>query len=184
MNLFESDQEVELRQLAVRRLAKVYAEAPGVGDWLASQLDHVDQKTLATGLALDVLRACESSGSEGLIERAMEMRMGQGENRVADHFWALDGGDARRGQKVFAEHPIAQCIRCHSRDGSGGVSGPALDQLSAKRNRRHILQSIVEPSAEISEGYSAENGLSSMPEVHWILEPEEIRDLLEFISSK
>lgn len=184
MNLFESDQEVELRQLAIRRLAKVYADSPGVGDWLASQLDHVDQKTLATGLALDVLRACESSGSEGLIERALEMRMGQGENRVADHFWALDGGDARRGQKVFAEHPIAQCIRCHSRDGSGGVSGPALDQLSAKRNRRHILQSIVEPSAEISEGYSAENGLSSMPEVHWILEPEEIRDLLEFISSK
>ena len=109
--------------------------------------------------------------------------MGTDEDRVADHFWALAGGNAVRGQKVFTEHPAAQCLRCHQRDGNGGVSGPGLDGLRDRRDRRHILQSIVDPSAEITEGYSAENGLSAMPEVHWILEPEEIRDLLEYLGS-
>ncbi len=183
MNTFEQGGEWSLRQLAIRRLAQQYSDKAEVVDWLVRQLDRLDQGEVKPELTLDVLRACEESGSDSLLERALSKRMGTGEDRVADHLWALAGGSAARGQKVFSEHPTAQCLRCHQRDGNGGVSGPNLDGLKDRRDRRHILQSIVDPSAEITEGYSAENGLSAMPEVHWILEPEEIRDLLEYLGS-
>ena len=183
MNTYEQGGELSLRQLAIRRLAQQYSDKAGVVDWLVRQLDRLDQGEVKPELTLDVLRACEESGSDSLLERALSKRMGTDEDRVADHSWALAGGNAVRGQKVFTEHPAAQCLRCHQRDGNGGVSGPGLDGLRDRRDRRHILQSIVDPSAEISEGYSAENGLSAMPEVHWILEPEEIRDLLEYLGS-
>lgn len=182
MNMYELG-SLPIRQLAIRRLAQQYSDTAGVTDWLTRQLDRLDQEEVLPELELDVLRACETSGSGSLVERALAKRMGDDVDRVADHSWALKGGNAVRGLKVFAEHSVAQCLRCHQRDGRGGVSGPSLEGLKDRRDRRHILQSIVDPSAEISEGYSAENGLSAMPEVHWILEPEEIRDLLEYLGS-
>ena len=183
MNLFEEKGSLRMRQLAVRRLAQVYSSQEGVGEWLQLQFDRLQKNEVQPALILDLLRACEISGSETLQEKALGRRMGTGEDRVVDHEWALEGGNAAAGRTVFAEHSVAQCIRCHQKDGSGGVSGPSLDGLKEKRDRRHILQSVVAPSAMITEGYSAENGISAMPEVHWILEPEEIRDLLEYLGS-
>ena len=47
-----------------------------------------------------------------------------------------------------------------------------------------MLQSLVDPSGVILEGYETDNGISAMPEIHWILSPDELRDLLEFVCSK
>ena len=146
------------------------------------QLQSLDQEALEAALILDLLRACETSSDEDLAESALNRRLGKGEDRLADFHWALQGGDGDLGRQIFLDHPVAQCQRCHKKLGQGGVSGPSLEGLLERQTRSQILQSILDPSAVITEGYVAENGISAMPEVHWVLEPEELRDLLEFIT--
>ena len=152
MNTYEQGGELSLRQLAIRRLAQQYSDKAGVVDWLVRQLDRLDQGEVKPELILDVLRACEESGSESLLERALSKRMGTDEDRVADHFWALAGGNAVRGQKVFTEHPAAQCLRCHQRDGNGGFRtwsgrtqgspGPASYSAKHRRSIRRNLRGV------------------------------------------
>ena len=64
----------------------------------------------------------------------------------------LEGGDAKRGEIVFAEHP-AGCMRCHKINSVGGDVGPDLRGLGERMTREQILHSIVDPNASIAAGY-------------------------------
>jgi quinoprotein glucose dehydrogenase len=72
---------------------------------------------------------------------------------VAKHLPALEGGDAARGETLFKEHAVAQCLRCHKVNGSGGDAGPDLSGIAAKKDRRYLLEAIVNPNATIAEGF-------------------------------
>jgi quinoprotein glucose dehydrogenase len=72
---------------------------------------------------------------------------------VAKHLYTLAGGDKVAGQKLFNEHAVAACMRCHKVGGQGGDAGPALDGIAAKRDRRFLLESIVNVNASIAEGF-------------------------------
>jgi quinoprotein glucose dehydrogenase len=72
---------------------------------------------------------------------------------VAKHLPALEGGDAVRGEALFKEHAVAQCLRCHKVNGSGGDAGPDLTGIGAKKDRRYLLEAIVNPNATIAEGF-------------------------------
>lgn len=65
----------------------------------------------------------------------------------------LAGGDASTGKKLFNEHAVAACMRCHKVSNSGGDAGPALDGLAAHKDRRYILESIVNVNAAIADGF-------------------------------
>ncbi len=65
----------------------------------------------------------------------------------------LLGGDAVNGEKVFKEHAVAQCFRCHKVGGVGGEAGPELTGVGTKKDRAYILESIINPSAKIAEGF-------------------------------
>ena len=39
-------------------------------------------------------------------------------------------GLAARGRKIFLEHPLAACNRCHALEGKGGFVGPFLDGIA------------------------------------------------------
>ncbi len=65
----------------------------------------------------------------------------------------LYGGDAENGRKVFLEKVEGQCLRCHKWQGSGGDVGPSMDGIGKKYDREYLLQSIVDPSAKIAEGF-------------------------------
>ena len=69
------------------------------------------------------------------------------------YLWAMKGGDAERGKKVFAEKTEVSCIRCHRIDGTGGKVGPDLSGVGKLRERRVVLESIVDPNVKISEGF-------------------------------
>jgi len=172
---------LESRQRAIRALGEEVAD-PRVRSRLDSWLDQLESGKWPTELALDLLIAAEMAGEDDLGRRARTLREGDGSDRVADFSWASAGGNSDRGRVVFRDHPQAQCQRCHSLNGSGGVAGPALDGVASRRTRLEILGSLVDPSAILEEGYATETGISAMPEVHWILELDEIRDLLEFVS--
>ncbi len=174
--------EIEIRQLAIRAIgAEKESETLAL---LTAWLDALERDDLEAELHLDVLMAATTSDSRELRNRAVKLREGKGEDRLDDHRWALAGGNRDRGREIFIDHPVAQCQRCHVRQGRGGVSGPPLDNLIERRSREQMLQSLVDPSGVILEGYETDNGISAMPETHWILSPDELRDLLEFVCSK
>ena len=60
--------------------------------------------------------------------------------------------DFDNGRKLFG---AAACFACHRFDNQGGAVGPDLTQLSGRFSARDILESIVEPSKQISDQYGA-----------------------------
>jgi putative heme-binding domain-containing protein len=64
------------------------------------------------------------------------------------------GGDARRGKVVYLS-AAARCAICHKIHGQGGDVGPDLSQVGGKLDRTHLIESILNPSAEIPQGYHA-----------------------------
>ena len=69
---------------------------------------------------------------------------------AADHT-----GDARAGEKVFAEAAAGGvgCATCHAVDGRGGAVGPDLSDVGAKYSRRDLAESILYPGKAVREGY-------------------------------
>src|SRR5262249_15499316 len=61
----------------------------------------------------------------------------------------LEGpADAAAGQRVFAHPKLTSCIRCHRVEGRGAEVGPDLSTVG-RNPRRHIVESILQPSALI-----------------------------------
>jgi putative heme-binding domain-containing protein len=63
---------------------------------------------------------------------------------------ALPNADAARGRAVFH---AAGCVACHRVGAEGGAFGPNLTGLGSRGNVERVVRSILEPSAEIVEGY-------------------------------
>jgi len=51
------------------------------------------------------------------------------------------------------------CGACHQLDGEGGPIGPALDDIGATRDRDYIRRAILDPGADIAEGYEQVGGV-------------------------
>jgi mono/diheme cytochrome c family protein len=183
-DLADSAGEMAVRQLAIRAIGEEGSAVDSSISLLASWVDALEKSELEPELHLDVLLAAGMSSSEDLSARAAQLLEGNDEERWGNYRWAFAGGDRNRGREIFSDHPVAQCQRCHTRQGRGGVAGPPLDDLKDRRSKQEMLQSLVDPSAVITEGYETDNSISAMPEIHWILSPDEIRDLFEFVSSE
>ena len=61
---------------------------------------------------------------------------------------ALMGGDAGRGKVVF-ESKQAACAKCHVLSGKEKKAGPKLGTIGDKFTRDQLIQSVLEPSAQI-----------------------------------
>jgi putative heme-binding domain-containing protein len=64
------------------------------------------------------------------------------------------GGNPKRG-KAFFTSQATKCATCHKVHGAGGDIGPDLSQIGGKFDRTHLIESILDPSAEITQGYHA-----------------------------
>jgi putative heme-binding domain-containing protein len=86
-----------------------------------------------------------------------------GRNRPVVRQWKLDelvplvergmsGRDFDRGRRFFAE---ASCFSCHRFDNEGGSQGPDLTGAAGRFSVRDLLESVIDPSKEISDQYAA-----------------------------
>lgn len=62
-------------------------------------------------------------------------------------------GDAKRGRAVYLDSKKLACINCHRLEGIGGNVGPDLTRIWETQTVEKIMESIIEPSKEIKEGY-------------------------------
>jgi mono/diheme cytochrome c family protein len=87
-------------------------------------------------------------------------------------------GDPAAGEQVFAAN---QCANCHTLQAAGATAtiGPNLDEILQGKDAAYIREAIVNPSAQIAEGF--QDGL--MPKDYGEkLSEEELANLVAFLS--
>jgi putative heme-binding domain-containing protein len=62
------------------------------------------------------------------------------------------GRDFDRGRTFFA---AAKCFACHRYDNEGGSNGPDLTGVAGRFSPRDLLESVIDPSKEVSDQYQA-----------------------------
>jgi putative heme-binding domain-containing protein len=58
-------------------------------------------------------------------------------------------GDPQAGAAIFR----ANCVRCHMAAGEGGLSGPDLSTIGARRSSAELRESISDPDAQVGSEY-------------------------------
>ncbi|MBL6755466.1 MAG: c-type cytochrome [Planctomycetes bacterium] len=87
---------------------------------------------------------------------AMEAEWEASEDPLARWRMCLEGGDAERGQRIFASKAETSCMKCHVvGDEGGSEAGPAMDDVGKRLTAEQLLHAIVEPNAEIAEGFES-----------------------------
>lgn len=66
---------------------------------------------------------------------------------------AAGEGDADSGRRLFHSALGARCGACHQFQGPGGRIGPELTQVARKLSRERLIESILQPSSEVSPQY-------------------------------
>jgi putative heme-binding domain-containing protein len=139
--------------------------------------DRIDAALASTDGALALARAVAGGRLAGAARAAVLERAARHEApAVGDLFarWLPEGtraprlgtdftaaeilareGERERGEKLFFERDGVTCGSCHRVGKRGTSTGPELTGIGAKRDRAQLLQSIVEPSAEIDPEYRA-----------------------------
>ncbi|MGB1674457.1 MAG: L-sorbosone dehydrogenase, partial [Limisphaerales bacterium] len=65
----------------------------------------------------------------------------------------ISGGDPAKGQETYEGHVLAQCGRCHEGGGEGVQAGPVLDGIGGRHDPLYLLESLIDPSANMAQGY-------------------------------
>lgn len=172
--IFTSGSEGE-QQAIVQVLGNMPREKSG--PVLASLIDRAGKGRLPPAVILDLKETVEHTQDTALIAKLDVLKkMGYGTDSYKE---ALYGGHYWNGREQFRLNPTAQCVRCHSVDGSGGKVGPPLDNIGNTLSREQLLEALVNPSARLAPGYgSVTLTLKDGQQVTGILEKESSRELV------
>ena len=139
------------KQNAIALLARAGTPAAdallgGLGaDLLAGKIDPA--------LALDVLEGLEARSAATPSLAALVAAWGKRTDAAARPE-LLAGGDIARGRDLVANHLGANCTACHTVESPGGSEvGPGLRAIGAQRDPAYLLESLLNPSAQIATGY-------------------------------
>lgn len=112
-----------------------------------------ERSKLRPELVLDLYLALQASKDPKLQQTAAAF-LATGPNAI--HQLSEVGGDPGRGELVFRNQ--GACLQCHKIGGEGGIQGPALTKIGERLKADKLVESLVNPNAEIAKGY----GLSSI----------------------
>lgn len=149
----------QLRREAVRALRglletdpEVRAAITAVAAALGNETDHAVAVELADQIAL-------SFGDAKLdVPAAVAKIASKRPATNAEWLAQLNRGrdvDAEAGRRTFYHALGAGCFKCHRIDGRGGRVGPDLSRAVGTMNRIQLIQSILDPSREISPQYTS-----------------------------
>ncbi|SEB40984.1 putative membrane-bound dehydrogenase domain-containing protein [Maribacter dokdonensis] len=118
---------------------------------LSSLINKASKDQLKQGILLDLMESVNATENPKLIAQLDKLKEA---GYSADSFQeTLYGGNWWAGRSVFNNNPTAQCVRCHSVNGSGGEVGPKLDNIGNILNRQQLLEALIEPSIRLAPGY-------------------------------
>ena len=118
---------------------------------LSSLINKASKDQLKQGILLDLMESVNATENPKLIAQLDKLKEA---GYSADSYQeTLYGGNWWAGRSVFNNNPTAQCVRCHSVNGSGGEVGPKLDNIGNILNRQQLLEALIEPSVRLAPGY-------------------------------
>lgn len=140
------------RQQAIRSVGRL--QSVDSASWLIEVMGNVTTK-IPPELRLDVVEAIATRSEETLQAASTKyfQTLNSATDLSAEFVDSLAGGNATRGQLVFETKMAVSCVRCHRVQGGEVAVGPNLSDVGLKRTRQQILDSIVQPNKEISEGF-------------------------------
>ena len=103
------------------------------------------------------LASSETAAANDLVQRFLpkdQRRKEIGKVVDVDAILAMKG-DAAMGRSRFFSMVRQQCKVCHRVQGAGVAVGPDLDGIGKKRDRKQLLQSILNPAADIDAKFQA-----------------------------
>jgi quinoprotein glucose dehydrogenase len=140
---------VREKQGALVALAAI--NLPEAKDVVSALMDRLLAGKCQQEIQLDVYEAAKKCG---LNEKVQQFRASVSkEDPLANFQLSLAGGDVEKGRKIFREKADVQCLRCHKCEIGDSQVGPDLTKIGASQDRRHLLESIVQPNAKISQGF-------------------------------
>ncbi|HYG73977.1 MAG TPA: PVC-type heme-binding CxxCH protein [Planctomycetota bacterium] len=115
------------------------------------------EMTLKEGKNLILVKVCNHQGGwqlcgriEGLAKRGGK-RTQQRESLIAEAMTKT--GNPSKGEALFNDEKRAGCIRCHQVNHKGGNIGPDLSSIGATKERRYLIDSVLEPSKDMAQGF-------------------------------
>jgi quinoprotein glucose dehydrogenase len=123
---------------------------------LADLLDDALDGRFPAGNRLDLVMAARRRTEEAVtvaLSRYDAHHL-SGSDPLAPYVDTLLGGDAVAGHRLFFEKTELSCLRCHKIGGVGGDVGPDLSAVGRDKDRRYLLESILDPNKTIAEGFS------------------------------
>ena len=127
-------------------------------DVLAKELEG---KTIPEAVAVEGIRIVSSRSIKGALGDALQKAGAVKQMNQAltpDQMQALMAkvktqGDPARGEKVFRRQQLL-CYNCHAIGDAGGLLGPNLVSLGSAAPVDYIIESLLDPSKKIKEGYN------------------------------
>ena len=114
---------------------------------------YIDGK-LPADVWMNVVEASEGRVSAAALAAREAFEKSQAEtDPLAAYRDCLTGGDAKAGEKIFKTRTELSCVRCHKVGSSGGEVGPKLTAIAKTKDRRYLLEAIVNPDAKIAENF-------------------------------
>ncbi|MCF3648276.1 PVC-type heme-binding CxxCH protein [Synoicihabitans lomoniglobus] len=141
------------QQAAFKAIAEL--DDPAAGELLIDALAQLRAGEIPYIAQFELLDAAEASTSPAVQSAVAELKAhwtATGDT-LAPFRGALEGGDGRKGWRLFNQHPVLACTRCHKTNGEGGEAGPDLTTIAASQSAEYILESIIEPNAAIAPGF-------------------------------
>ncbi|RYD67844.1 MAG: c-type cytochrome [Verrucomicrobiaceae bacterium] len=133
------------RQAVIRLLASL-PDSKALLDELLSQLTA---GKLDPAVQLEVIESASALKLDSLHEAQAALAT---KSTLGKWSYALAGGNAAAGKKVFEQNLSANCTACHRIEGEGSNVGPPLTKVGAQ-SREHLLESLVIPQAKVASGY-------------------------------
>jgi quinoprotein glucose dehydrogenase len=148
----EHGESVE-KQAAITAISGLKSEA---ADQIMERLaDKLIDGSLAVEVQLDVLLAARQRKQPQFqkIVSQYEQQLSESNDPYRKYQLTLHGGNIQRGYDIFFGRTDASCRRCHKVSGSGGEVGPDLSKIGLEKDRKYLLESIVNPNTKIAKGF-------------------------------
>ncbi len=117
-------------------------------------------KTIPEYVAVDAIRLVSTRGIKGPLEEALRTAGGvkqMNQSLTPEQMTAMMAkvkaqGDPVRGEAIYRRQQML-CQTCHAIGDAGGVLGPNLVSIGGSAPVDYLIESLLEPSKKIKEGY-------------------------------
>jgi len=176
--LGSKDKGQSIKQSVIQTLGSLKGESSA--SLLATLIKRAAKGELSPQLRLDVTDSAgnrEDDSVKQVLASYLAVTVKPGDKGSA-YLDTLAGGNSEAGSKIFSGKTEVSCVRCHKIDGNGGEVGPDLSNVGSKRDRKYLMEAIVDPNKEISEGFAQVKVQTDLGEMHVGIVQSETDDLL------